>query len=414
MKLTGGRAWDEVRAEMEGFKQDDFAWREGRLPSYIYYHDEHLLSVQREAYSMFIVENGLGKHRAFPSLKHMESDVVSMALSFLGGNDESAGIFASGGTESIILAAKAARDRAKSKGKAKKPYRIILSETAHPAFNRAADLMEVEAIRLPMRQSDFRFDLDALQQAIDEHTIMLVGSAPHYASGTFDQIVELGQIAQKHDLWLHVDACVGGFLAPFARKIGHPIPDFDLSVPGVTSLSADIHKYGFAAKGASLLLFKSAQDKAYAGFSLNWARGIYTTESMQGTRAGGSIACAWAMMNHLGEDGYRHLAKITMDTVGRLTMGIDQIPGLKVIRPFELCIFAYGSTEASVEMNAVAETMEEYGWFIGRSMRPVPSVQMAVNPVHAHSADKYLQDLAASVEKVRQLGLKSEFDDRTY
>ncbi|QRM32889.1 aminotransferase class V-fold PLP-dependent enzyme [Microvirga sp. VF16] len=414
MELSKGRPWEEIRAQMEGFKREDFAWREGKLPSYIYYYDEHLLSVQREAYGMYLVENGLGKNRAFPSLKRMESEVVSMGLSLLGGNENSAGIFASGGTESIMLAVKAARERAKSVGKAQKPYRILLSETAHPAFNRAAQLMEIEVTRLPMRPNDFRFDLDALRAAIDEHTIMIVGSAPSYPGGTFDPIVEMGKIALENELWLHVDACVGGFLAPFARKNGRPIPDFDLRVPGVVSLSADVHKYGFAAKGASLLLFASEDDKPYAGFTFSWARGTYTSESMQGTRAGGSIACAWAIMNHLGDDGYRHLAKVTTDTIDRFTDGIDRIAGLKVIRPYELCIFSYESTDPAVEINAVGDAMEEYGWFIGRSQRPVPSIQMAVNPVHEKVVDQYLKELAASVEKVRRLGLRGKFNDRTY
>lgn len=414
MKLQGGRPWEVIKAEMEEFKKDDFAWKEGRLPSYIYYYDEHLLNVQREAYNMFIVENGLGKKRAFKSLGRMEGSVLSMAIGLLGGTETSDGIFASGGTESIILSVKAARARAKAIGNAKEPYRILLSETAHPAFNRAAELMNIEVTRLPMRDADFRFDLDALRDCIDEHTIMLVGSAPSYASGTFDPIEELGQIAIRRGLWLHVDACVGGFLAPFARMNGQPIPPFDLSVPGVSSLSADIHKYGFAAKGASLLLFKDAADKDYSKFALRWARGTYTTENMQGTRAGGAVATAWAMMNHLGEDGYRKLAKITTDTIRHLTDGIDKIGGLSVIRPFELCIFSYASTEVGVEINAVADVMEEHGWFIGRSQRPVPSIQMAVNPVHEKIVHQYLDDLAASVTKVRKLGLKSQFNDSTY
>ena len=162
-----------------------------------------------------------------------------------------------------------------------------------------------------MRDSDFKFDLKRHQSSLNDNAIMVVGSAPNYAAGTFDDIVGLGKICLNHDLWLHVDACVGGFLAPFARMNGRNIPDFDLSVPGVKSLSADIHKYGFAAKGASLVLFASVEDKQLAHFALDWARGTYQSESNQGTRAGGAIAAAYAVMNVLGNDGYRRLAKIT-------------------------------------------------------------------------------------------------------
>lgn len=408
MKLENGRAWGEVRAEMESFKELDFDWKGGRLPSYIYYLDEELLNIQREAYAMYMVENGLGKGRAFPSLARMEDEVIRRGFVLLGGSEHSGGIFTSGGTESILLAVKAAREWAKRIGK-KRPYKLLLSETGHPAFNRAAGLMEIEVERFPMREHDFKFDLEQLNGALGDRVIMIVGSAPSYAAGTFDEIAALGEIALKHDLWLHVDACVGGFLAPFSRMNGKSIPDFDLRVPGVRSLSADIHKYGFAAKGASLVLFASTDDKVRA-LRLDWARGTYQSESNQGTRAGGAVATAYAVMNVLGNDGYKRLAKITLETVERLTAGIDAIEGLEVIRPYELCIFAYKSAGPGIEINAVADEMGKKGWFIGRSQRPAPSIQMTVNPVHAKICDEYLADLSESVAAVRKHGLKSQFD----
>lgn len=413
MTMANGRAWEEVRAEMESFKSEDFDWKGGRLPSYIYYLDEEMLGIQRAAYAMYMVENGLGKARAFPSLKRMEDEVIRRGLDLLGGSERSGGIFTSGGTESILLAVKAAREWARRSGK-KAPFKILLSETAHPAFNRAANLMDLEVERLRMRNEDFKFDLDLLAKSVNEHVILVVGSAPNYAGGTFDDIRGLGEICVRNDIWLHVDACVGGFLAPFARMNGRNIPDFDLSVPGVRSLSADIHKYGFAAKGASLCLFSSAEEKKLAHFSLDWARGTYQSESNQGTRAGGAIATAYAVMNVLGNDGYRRLADITLGTLDRLTGGVDAIEGLEVIRPFELCIFSYKSVDPMIEINAVGDEMGVKGWFIGRSARPVPSIQMAVNPVHEKICDEYLADLADSVAKVKQLGLRSKFDKNTY
>ncbi len=413
MTMANGRAWNEVRAEMESFKRHDYDWKGGRLPAYIYYLDEEMLNIQREAYGMYMVENGLGKGRAFPSLKRMEDEIIQRGLGILGGSEKGGGIFTSGGTESILLAVKAAREWASRSGK-KKPYKILLSETGHPAFNRAASLMEIEVERLPMRDADFKFDVAKLESAIDDSVIMVVGSAPNYAAGTFDDIPALGQICLKYGLWLHVDACVGGFLAPFARMNGNSIPEFDLRVPGVRSLSADIHKYGFAAKGASLVLFTSADNQKFAHFSLDWSKGTYQSESNQGTRAGGAVAAAYAVMNVLGNDGYCRLADITLRTVERLTNGIDGIEGLEVIKPFELCIFSYKCTDPEIEINAVADEMGQKGWFIGRSQRPVPCIQMAVNPVHSKVCDEYLSDLAESVAKVRKLGLKSEFDKNTY
>ncbi|ESZ02030.1 pyridoxal phosphate-dependent decarboxylase family protein [Mesorhizobium sp. L48C026A00] len=414
MPLGPSQPWETVREDLINRKKGDYAWKEGRLPSYIYFHNDELLEKQREAYGLYLVENGLGKGRAFPSLKIMEDEIFEMSISLLGGGANADAIFASGGTESIMIAVKAARERARTRPELIAPYKIVLSETAHPAFNRAAHLMDIEVVRLPMDPDSYRADVAAIEAAIDEHTIMLVGSAPHYASGTFDPIPELAALAQKRGLWMHVDACVGGFLAPFARMNGHHIPDMDLSVPGVTSLSADIHKYGFAAKGASLLLFANKADRAFGTFAFTWARGTYATDSMQGTRAGGSVACAWAMMKHLGIDGYRELAAITIDTTKRLTDGIDAIKGLKTVRPFELCLFSYCSEDPELDINAVADAMETRGWFIGRSQRPCPSIQMAVNPVHDKATERYLNDLADSAAEVYRTNAKGEFIDGTY
>jgi len=414
MQLGEGRPWNELRGEMLARKDQDYPWQRGRLPSYIYYRDEALLAVQREAYSLFLVENGLGKGRAFPSLLSMERDVIEMALGLFHAPAGSDGIFTSGGTESLVLAVKSARDWARETGRFREPFRVLASETAHPAFTRAGQLMDIAVERLPARGQDFRADVQAMADAVDDHTIMIIGSAPHYPNGMFDPIRELGELALQRGLWLHVDACVGGFLSPFAKMNGAPIPDFDLSVPGVASMSADIHKYGFAAKGASLLLYADGKRKQYAGFSLDWVKGTYATEGLQGTRPGGAVACAWAVMNHLGIDGYRELAATTLDTVQAFTRGIDAIPGLKVIRPFELCLFAYRSDDPAVNIDAVAAGMERRGWYVGRTLTPVPSIQIAINPVHAAIVEEYLADLSATVAEVRDSGEIGVFDRRSY
>lgn len=414
VRLGHGRPWPEIREKMLSFKERDFAWKRGRLPSYIYYRDEELLNVQREAYGLYLVENGLGKEKAFPSLLKMERDVIGIALDLLGGDEKGDAVFTSGGTESLVLAVKSARDWARAQGRFKEPFRIIAPETAHPAFNRAGGMMDIEVVRLPVNDKTFHPDLDAIRAEIDPHTIMLIGSAPQYPNGVFDPIPALGALATEKGLWLHVDSCVGGFLAPFARMIGKKIPEFDLSVPGVCSMSADIHKYGMAAKGASLLLFKDGENKKYAGFSLDWIKGTYATDGMQGTRAGGAIACAWAMMNYFGVDGYKANATKIFDTVEAMTSGIDKIAGLRVIRPFDLCLFAFGSEDAEVDINAVAEAMERRGWYVGRSTFPVYSIQIAINPAHAPIVDEYLADLSSSVDEVRAGRLTAEFDMRTY
>ena len=231
---------------------------------------------------------------------------------------------------------------------------------------------------------------------------MLLGSAPNYPFGVFDQIGEIAGLAQKHGLWMHVDACVGGFLAPFAKKLDYDIPDFDFAVPGVTSISADLHKYGYAAKGASLMMLRDAELLKHQTFSFNnWERGAYASNTVQGSRSAGAVAAAWAVMNFLGEDGYMKWAAVLMDTVMKLVDGINAIPGLAVLDPHELCIFVYRSNDPALDIGAVADAMTSKGWFVGRQAEPA-GIHMHLNPVHAESADEYLAHLREAVSEVRQ------------
>lgn len=409
-----GSSWEQLCDQISDLKRHDFNWRHGRLPSYIYFHSEELLAVQRAAYASCFVENNLGKARAFPSLGRMEQDIIEMALSLLGGDEGSGGIFTSGGSESIILAVKSARDWARKQrpglpGKAK----IVASETAHPAFNKAAHLLDMDVVRVPTRL-DLRADVAGFVAASDEVTVMMVGSAPQYPNGVFDPIAELAALARDRGCWMHVDSCVGGFLAPFARDLGHPVPPFDLSVEGVFSLSADLHKYGFAPRGASTVLFKQRALRDYATFDFDWPRGTYHTDGLAGSSPGGAVSGAWAVMNHLGVEGYRNLARITLETVAAFTKGIDEIPGLEVVRPFDLCIFSYLSRDPELDINALAEAMVERGWFIGRSRKPQDCINCAVNPVHQPIVDDYLADLNAAAAQVRSSRAKAVFDLGTY
>ena len=408
-----GKTWPILEEELKNLKSGDYNWRRGRLPHYIWSVDDELFDVQMRAYSIYHAENALGAKRAFPSLDRMERDIIEMALSFLGGESRSDGSFTSGGTESIFLAVKSARDYARATRGAMERPNIVLSETAHPAFNKAAHFLGLTARRLPTTE-DFRSDVQAMAAAIDSETIMLVGSAPQYPNGVFDRIEELGALAQERSLWLHVDACVGGFLAPFARKLGHPIPPFDLSVPGVTSLSADLHKYGCCMKGASLVLYKDGRMKEHQRFSLDWVRGTYATETFPGTRPGGPIAAAWAVMHYLGMEGYVEKARAILDTVGKYVNGIAAIDGLEIIKPYDLSIIAYASKKPDLDINAVADLMGERGWFVGRSQKPKDCIQMALNPVHGLVVDEYLNDLKECVAVVSQKGLKGAFNKSSY
>jgi glutamate/tyrosine decarboxylase-like PLP-dependent enzyme len=329
-----------------------------------------------------------------------------MGLDLLHAPPEATATFTSGGTESILLAIKTARDWARATKGITEPN-MVLPRTAHPAFDRAAEYFGVRAIRVPTTRNDFRADVAAMAERIDRDTILLLGSAPNYPFGVFDPIREIAALAEERGLWMHVDACVGGFLAPFVRRLGYDIPDFDFAIPGVTSISADLHKYGYAPKGASLMLLRDRALQQHQTFTFSgWERGTYASNTVQGTRAGGAVAAAWAVMNYLGQDGYTHWARVIMDTVETLTRGINAIPGLAVLEPHELCIFVYRSTDPALDIGLVAEAMTRRDWFVGRQAEP-PGIHLHLNPVHAETAELYLADLAASVAEVREAGARA-------
>jgi sphinganine-1-phosphate aldolase len=407
-----GRSWRDVRADLVALKRDDYDWRAGRLPIYVYHDNDELLTVSREAHDLYFSENALGR-RAFPSLARMEDEIVGMALDLFHAPSGAAGSFTSGGTESIFLALKSARSHFRARnGGARKPA-VIVPRTAHPAFDKAAEYLDVEVVRVDTG-ADLRVDVAALADAINDRTMMIVGSAPCYPYGVFDSISALADIARSRGLWLHVDACLGGFLAPFARDEGYPIPDFDFSLAGVTSLSADLHKYGFTARGASLVLYRSASFKAHQGFQFDgWPRGTYSTETFLGSRPGGPIASAWAVTQYLGRAGYRRLARKTLEAKQRLIDGIEAIEGLKVVVPNELSIVLYGSVDERVDIRAIADVLAEKRWFVGRTREPL-AIHLALNAVHASVIDDYLSDLNEATRLVRASGRTGEHDDMTY
>jgi sphinganine-1-phosphate aldolase len=264
---------------------------------------------------------------AFPSLRRMETDVVSMCAGILGGDDEVVGSMTSGGTESLFLAMKTYRDQARKERPHITAPEVVLPTTAHPALIKSAHYLGVKVVLVPPGP-DFRADVAAMERAITPQTLFLVGSAPAYPHGVVDRITELSDLALSRSLPLHVDACVGGFLLPFVRKLGFPVPPFDFAVPGVTSMSADLHKYGFAAKGASTVMYRTAalrrhQFYVYSG----WPGGLFGSATVLGTRPGGAIAAAWASLTALGHEGYLRIAGIIMKTTRAFIDGITAIPG---------------------------------------------------------------------------------------
>lgn len=396
---AAGRAQTDVIAEIRARKKADADWRGGRVPLFVFKADDDVDAVGRAAFSEMFAENALGAKRAFLSLGAMEREVVEMGLDLFRAPDGAQGFMTTGGTESIVMAVQAARNFAR--GQRDDPAHrgnLVLPETAHPAFDKAARLMDLEVRRVGTGP-DYRADPAALASRIDADTILLVGSAPCFPFGVIDPIDQLSALALAKGLWLHVDACVGGYLAPFVRDLGRPVPDFEMHLPGVASLSADLHKFGYTPKPASTVFYRDESRARHHGFDADvWPNGRFATTTIVGTRPGGAVAGAWAVLNHLGRDGYRRLAGELMAMIDRYRAGIEAIPGLRVIGDPQLSIVAVGADE--IDVFRVAEVMAAKGWVPGLTQRP-KGLHRMMSLLHQPSIDQYLADLSTAVLEVR-------------
>lgn len=394
-----GTPWPDLQAQLQEAGRDDVDWRNGRVPMFIHYAGDDVLEVAKQAYLMYFSENGLGL-RAFKSLGRFESEVVQMGLGLLHGDAGTRGAMTTGGTESIFLAVKAARDITLQQRPGITRPQMVLPVSAHPAFDKAAHFMGLSVVRTPL-QADFSADPQALAEAITPDTVLLVGSVPAYPHGVVDPIPEIAALAQARGIWMHVDACVGGYFAPFARQLGVALPEWDFAVPGVTSISADLHKYGYAAKGASTLFFRDAASFAGMGWAFdNWPRGPYFTHTLVGTRAGGAIAAAWAVMKYLGVDGYQRITQRVLATRQALGDGAAAL-GLPTFGDPRLCILAYGSPEHDIA--AIGARLAARGWVPGFSKEP-PGLHHMLNLTHEPVTGRYLADLSDAIDEARRAG----------
>ncbi|WP_051791842.1 pyridoxal phosphate-dependent decarboxylase family protein [Amycolatopsis jejuensis] len=395
------RPLDEVVNKWRRIASGDVDWRNGRTTRYIYFADDELEEIARQAYGEFMSHNALSA-TAFPSVAEFEAQLLRFAGRLLG-NAEAVGSVSSGGTESIILAVKTARDWAR-KTRAIENGSIVLPYSAHPAFDKAAHLLGLRAERVPLT-AGFRADVASMTDAVKDDCILVVGSAMCWPFGTIDPIVELGRLALDADVPLHVDACAGGFLLPFVDELSEC--RWGLEVPGVASISADLHKYGYAGKGVSTILYNDVEYASFQPFSLpssGWPGGAYRTPTLAGTRPGGPIASAWAVVEALEHDGFRALAAKTMAASRAWQRGIGEIGGLEILGQPPGSIFAYRAT--GLDTMAVGDELQARGWQVGRQQAP-RSIQIAVNPPHLAVTDDYLRDLAESVAAVRSSGAVS-------
>lgn len=385
-----GRPAEELLARVRAGRADDADWRGGRIFSLVYNHgDEALEHLQEAVAREYLHENYLNPF-AFPSLLRMEQEVVATANALFGA-EGAVGKLTSGGTESIFLAVQVARDHARQVRGIERPV-LVTADTAHPAFAKAAHYLDVEAVRVPVC-ADGRADVAAMTAAIDDRTALVVGSAPCYPYGVIDPIEELAAAAAERGALFHVDACLGGWLLPFWAELGEPVPAWTLEVPGVTSLSADVHKYGWATKGVSVLLHreKALQQLQYFLFD-GWPGGLYGSATTAGTRPAAPIAVAWATMQHLGRAGYLRLAGRVRDAAVAFRAGIESVPGLRITGDPDLSVMEISSDEH--DLMAVGDVMEDRGWRLDRQQG---GLHLMLSPVHADVVDAFLADLREAV-----------------
>lgn len=386
--------------EMKAIAREDVDWEGGRVWSLVFHQSDPHSDFLKQAHNLFFDCNALNP-AAFKSLQRFEREVVRMTAGLLNGGDEVVGTMSSGGTESIMLAVKTYRDRARALKPEIREPEIVLPESAHVAFIKACKYFDVKAVIAPLG-ADFRVKVDEVERRITPNTIALVGSAPQYPHGAIDPIEELGALAQSRGLGMHVDSCIGGFFLPMIERLGFDVPRWDFRVPGVTSISADVHKYGYSAKGASTILYRGMDYLKYQFFVyVDWPGGVFASPSMPGTRPGGNIAAAWGALRHMGLKGYMDNARNVMGIVRKLQDGINAIPELEVMGRPAMSVFAYRSKdEAAVNVYALAEFLEERGWHVDRQQRPA-CLHLMVNPDHGPVADKYLADLREGVAWVK-------------
>ncbi len=395
---------DEVRRRLDEVYALDLDWRTGRTYAYVYDAGDAVEALGREAYSRFLFQNALDP-TAFPSAMHLENDLIGIAAAHLGAPDGAVGTFTSGGTESIMLAVKAARDHARATRPEVTAPEMILPVTAHAAFHKAAAYLGLKVVLTPVHATTFRADVEAMARAVTPDTILLVGSAPSYPHGVIDPIVDMGALALERGLLLHVDACVGGWLLPYYRRLGAPVPEFDLSVPGVTSLSVDLHKYAFAPKGASLVLYRDASLRRQAWFTCTeWAGYAVINPAVQSSKSAGPVAAAWAVLHGVGDQGFQDLAASTLQGTRRFVEGVRAIPDLEVLGEPDFCMVAVASRGPSVFH--IVDEMLQRGWFVQAQLshESTPaSIHLSLGPKNAGKVDGLLAALREAVEAARAL-----------
>lgn len=399
-----GKTKREILDCLKHYKKNDVNWQSGRAFSYIFDPGGQVLEFAKKVYSFFLTENALD-FTAYPSLLKLENNLVSMIRRHLNGDEQVVGNFTSGGTESIFLAVKAARDYYRKEKPDLKEPEMILPSSAHAAFHKAAHYLGLKTITVSVDPRTFKADLKKTQKKMNDNTILMVGSAPTYTQGVVDPISKLSELAKKNGIWFHTDACMGGFLLPYFKRLGQPVPDFDFSLPGVCSVSVDLHKYAYAPKGASMVLYRSPELRTFQMFSFaKWLGYTIINPTVQSTKSGGPLAAAWAVLNYVGDDGYLNFAHKKLDAVKKIKQAITQIPELYLMAEPEMTLISFSSKK--VNIFHIIDEMNLKGWYITPSLSfdQIPAnIHLSVTLPNVEHTHEFIEDLKESVKTAKSL-----------
>jgi glutamate/tyrosine decarboxylase-like PLP-dependent enzyme len=385
-----GMAGHELTCMLDDHKAGDAQWTQGKTFGFVYHPGKQHAKLSEAYRAAFQYESTLNPF-AFPSLRKFEKEVIGMAGELMHGDRHVAGSVTTGGTESIFLALTVAREQAREQFGDDVQAEVILPETAHPAFLKGCHYLSLKAVVVQVSE-DGKADPEAMQEAITPHTILLAASAPCFPYGVVDPVKELGKIALRHKLLLHVDACMGGFMLPFLEDLGYPVTGFDFRVAGVTSISLDAHKYGYAPKGTSIILYKSRKLRKKQFFiRTEWPGGIFASTTFMGTKSGGPVAGCWAIMNHLGREGYREIALEVMKTTHRIKAGIACFKGLELIGNPQMSLLAFTSKAGNI-FN-IGDALHRKGWYLDRLQFP-DALHLTITQLNIGMEAKFLMDLA--------------------
>ena len=390
----------EIAALAEAEQAD---WQDGHASGAVYHGDANHVDFLNEVYALHSQSNPLHTD-LWPSGAKFEAEIVSMSAAMLGAKDtpdDIVGTVTSGGTESIIMAMKAYRDRAG----VRRPE-MVIPDSAHVAFDKAAHYFGYDQVRVPVG-ADYRADPTAMAHAVTRNTVVVAASAPGFPHGVIDPIEELSDMARERGIGFHTDACLGGFVLPWARRLGYEVPAFDFSLPGVTSMSADTHKYGYAAKGTSVVLYRGIDLRHHQYFvATEWPGGLYYSPTMAGSRPGALLATAWAAMLSMGETGYLAATEAILNAAEEIREGIGKIPELQILGD-PLWVIAFASEV--VNIYEVMAQMAARGWSLNGLHRP-PAVHIALTLRHTQPgvAQAFLSDLGDAVDEAKTMGTEPQ------